>query len=64
MFGLQPAHLILILVAALILFGPKQLPELGKGLGKAISEFRHAMRQTTESALDSTESAAKDDQPK
>jgi sec-independent protein translocase protein TatA len=48
-FGLQPTHLVLILIAAIVLFGPKQLPALGKGLGKAITEFRDAIRQPAES---------------
>ena len=34
----------LIFVLALLLFGPKKLPEIGKGLGKGISEFKRAMR--------------------
>ena len=33
---LQPMHLLLILAIALVVFGPKKLPELGKGLGEAI----------------------------
>lgn len=44
LFGLQPVHLVIILAVALILFGPKQLPELGRGFGKAISEFRKATK--------------------
>jgi TatA/E family protein of Tat protein translocase len=35
-------YLVLFLVIALIIFGPKRLPELGEGLGKAIREFRKA----------------------
>ncbi len=42
---LQPTHLILILLIALIFFGPKRLPELGKGLGEGIRGFRDAMKQ-------------------
>jgi sec-independent protein translocase protein TatA len=45
---LQPTHLILILVVALFIFGPKKLPELGQGLGKGIRSFRDSMRQATE----------------
>jgi len=40
---LQPMHLIIILVIALLIFGPGKLPELGKGLGKSIREFKKAM---------------------
>jgi len=40
-------HLIIILVIVLIIFGPGKLPELGKGLGKSIREFKKAMSDTT-----------------
>jgi sec-independent protein translocase protein TatA len=39
----QPLHLIIILAIALVVFGPGKLPELGKGLGKSIREFKKAM---------------------
>jgi len=48
-FGLQPWHIIVILIVALIIFGPSRLPELGKNLGKAIMEFRRGTRELTES---------------
>lgn len=41
---LQPTHLFFILLIVLILFGPGKLPELGKGLGKGIKEFKDAIR--------------------
>ena len=39
----QPMHLIIILAIALVIFGPRRLPELGAGLGKSIREFKKAM---------------------
>jgi sec-independent protein translocase protein TatA len=39
----QPMHLLLILGIALLFFGPKRLPELGKGLGASIRDFKDAM---------------------
>jgi sec-independent protein translocase protein TatA len=45
---LQPTHLLIILVVALFIFGPKKLPELGQGLGKGIRSFKDSMRQATE----------------
>lgn len=42
MFGMGAGELILVLVIALLVFGPKKLPDLAKGLGKAIREFRRA----------------------
>jgi len=40
----QPMHLLLILAIALILFGPKRLPELGKGLGDGIRALKEGMK--------------------
>ena len=40
---LQPWHFILLFLVALLVFGPKRLPEIGAGLGRAIREFRGAM---------------------
>lgn len=45
--GIGPGELLLILLIALILFGPGKLPELGKALGKTIREFREATRDVT-----------------
>ncbi len=40
----EPSHIIFILVIVLIIFGPGKLPELGKGLGKGIREFKEAVK--------------------
>jgi sec-independent protein translocase protein TatA len=45
---LQPQHLLLILIIAIFVFGPRKLPELGKGLGEAIRGFRKAMHEAAE----------------
>ncbi len=42
--GIGPGELLLILLIALIIFGPGKLPELGKALGRTIREFREATR--------------------
>lgn len=47
MFGLGATELIVILVLALILLGPKKLPDVAAGLGKAIRQFRKATRDLT-----------------
>jgi sec-independent protein translocase protein TatA len=39
----QPMHLMVIAGIALLIFGPKKLPELGKGLGESIRGFKAAM---------------------
>ena len=46
----QPMHLLVILGIALLVFGPKKLPELGKGLGDGIRGFRSAMKDGEEKA--------------
>jgi len=38
-----PAELAIVLILALIIFGPKRLPELGRSLGKGIREFRGSL---------------------
>lgn len=40
----QPMHLLVLLGIALLVFGPKKLPELGKGLGDGIRIFKSAIK--------------------
>ena len=40
----QPMHLLLVFGIALLVFGPRKLPELGKGIGDGIRGFRSAMK--------------------
>ena len=51
----QPMHLLVILVIALILFGPKRLPELGKGLGDGISALKEGMKDQDTKAKPSSD---------
>jgi sec-independent protein translocase protein TatA len=40
----QPTHLLVIFFIALLVFGPKKLPELGKGLGEGIRALKNGMK--------------------
>jgi len=42
----QPMHLLLIFGIALLVFGPKKLPQLGKGIGEGIRGFKSAMKES------------------
>ena len=46
--SLGPTELILILLVVLLLFGAKKLPELARGLGKGIREFKNASKHVEE----------------
>lgn len=52
---LQPTHLIFILVVALLVLGPKRLPEVGRSLGRGIRDFRGALSGADEPSSSSTD---------
>lgn len=56
--GFHGLDLIVILVIALLIFGPKKLPEMGSAIGKSIKEFQKGMRELT-SPKDEHEEEAK-----
>jgi sec-independent protein translocase protein TatA len=50
----QPMHLLVIFGIALLVFGPKKLPELGKGIGEGIRGFKSAMQGEPEKSTVTT----------
>lgn len=57
MFGMGMPEILLILAVALIVIGPKKLPDLAKSLGRAIGEFRKATTDIKESMVDHSQMA-------
>jgi sec-independent protein translocase protein TatA len=51
----QPVHLMVVFGIALLVFGPKRLPELGKGIGEGIRGFKSAMKEEGRGAESATD---------
>lgn len=63
MGNLGMPELILILALALLLFGPKKLPEIGKQVGKALGEFRRTSNELKKTIEDEMDRATKEPPP-
>lgn len=67
-FGLQPTHLIIILVVALLIFGPSRLPEIGRSFGRMLKEFQSATKEATQGFTEEVQAKpaieAKKEEPK
>jgi sec-independent protein translocase protein TatA len=55
---------IIVILAVLLLFGAKRIPELARGLGTGIKEFKKATREVTEEIQNATEDKPQPQQPK
>lgn len=60
MFGIGLPELIVIFVLALLIFGPRKLPELGRTVGKWISEFRRVTQDLSEDFKEGLEKGISD----
>ncbi|NLB19500.1 MAG: twin-arginine translocase TatA/TatE family subunit [Clostridium sp.] len=57
---LGPTELIVILVIALVIFGPSKLPSIGKSIGVAINEFKTSMNKVTDDVVNTETEDQKD----
>ncbi len=67
MFGLGWQELLLIFFIALLIFGPKKLPEIGRSIGRAIAEFRKSsehLKEEIEKAVEEKEPEPVDEEKK
>ena len=51
----SPEKLLIVLAIALVIFGPKRLPEIGRGLGKGIREFKGSMNDAISETSDDSQ---------
>ena len=58
-----PMHWVAVLVVALILFGPKKIPELGKGLGEGIKNFKEGLKGAATGTTATTDAPAANKTP-
>jgi sec-independent protein translocase protein TatA len=63
MFGLGAQELLLILVIVLVLFGAKRIPEIARGLGRSMSEFKKGIRDVDHEMRDALDTSDKPARP-
>lgn len=64
MFGLKigPLEVIVVIIVALVLFGPSKLPELGRSVGRTINEFKKGTQEFSEEIRKSIDDENKDEE--
>ena len=61
---LSPSHIVFVLIIALLIFGPRRLPELGGAVGKTIREFQKSMKEATSQATEDQPEPKSEAEPK
>ena len=59
MFGLGTGEIVLIALIVLLLFGARKIPELMRGLGQGVKNFKEGMKETTDTESDNKEEEKK-----
>lgn len=60
---LQPTHLLIVLVVALVVLGPKRLPDAGRALGQGLREFKNSISSERDGDHDSDQVAIQSKDP-
>jgi len=64
MFGLGLPEMGIVAVVAILIFGPKKIPELGNALGKTLRSFKDGISQAEDEAVDKEKDKEEEGQPK
>jgi sec-independent protein translocase protein TatA len=64
MFGLGLPEMGIVAVVAILIFGPKKIPELGNALGKTLRSFKDGISQADDEAIDKEKDKEEEGQPK
>ena len=64
MFGLGLPEMGIVAVVAILIFGPKKIPELGNALGKTLRSFKDGINQSDDDAVDKEKDKEEEGQPK
>ena len=59
MFGLGMQELMVIMVIVLVLFGGSRLPQIGSGIGKAISNFKQGINEANKTEIEESKESSK-----